>query len=152
MSPCYPSPCLPPRPHKSPLQDVLGAHLSTPAPGLHGAAGSHLGPRLLLPLSLLLQDQFQFCMEQLPLSLQGQGWRLEARRGLEEKAVLKGRGQGGYEKGRRAPPPNPSCPLTTAWEQAPPPNRSPAWGGAQSSAGLAPFLWALAACQGETRS
>lgn len=49
----------------------MGAHLSTPAPDLHGAARSHLGPRLLPPLSLLLQDQLQFCMEQLPLSLRG---------------------------------------------------------------------------------
>lgn len=53
----------------------MGTHLSTPTPDLHGAgaAGSHLGPRLLLPLSLLLQDQLQFCMEQLPLGL----WRTE---------------------------------------------------------------------------
>lgn len=51
----------------------MHTHLSTPAPDLHGAAGSHLGPKLLLPLSFLLQDQLQFCMEQLPLSLRGTG-------------------------------------------------------------------------------
>lgn len=49
----------------------MGTHLSTPAPDLHGAAGSHLGPRLPLLLALLLQDQLQFLMEQLPLSLWG---------------------------------------------------------------------------------
>ena len=100
MPQCHPTQCPPPRPHRSPLK---GTHLSTPAPGLHGAAGSPLGPRLLrFPLSLLLQDQLQFCMEQLPLSLWGQGCRLEAIQGkMGEKAGLKGRGQGGYEMGRR---------------------------------------------------
>lgn len=51
----------------------------------------------------------------------------------------------------KGPPP---LPLTAAWAQAPPPNRSPAWGvaQAQSSAGLTPFLWGLATCQEETRA
>ena len=71
----------------------------------------------------------------------------------EEKAGLKRRGQGGYETGRRALPlPNPRCPLTAACAQAPPPNRSPARGGTQSSVGLDTFLWGLAAYQGKTRS
>lgn len=59
-------------PTSLPRQDV-GAHLGAPAPGLHGAAGSRVGPGRLLPLSLLLQDQLQFCMEQLPLCLRGAG-------------------------------------------------------------------------------
>lgn len=49
----------------------MDTHLSTPAPDLHCAAGCHQSPRFPLPLSLLLQDELQFFMEQLPLSLQG---------------------------------------------------------------------------------
>lgn len=48
-------------------------------------------------------------------------------------------------------PPHPSCPLTAAWAQVFPPNRSPAPGATQLSAELPAFRWGLAACQGKIR-
>lgn len=150
MSSCCLSLCPPPRPPQVPLAEHVGCSPqrsgSWPpwrcweSPGPQAPASSL--PSAAEPASVL--HGAAVCE---PVGDREGGLRPggDARRRLG----VEGRGQDGYQKGRRAPHP---CPLTTAWAQAPPPNRSPAWGTAQPSAGLTPFLWGLAACQEETRA
>lgn len=134
--------CAPCSGSASPLGGHVGAHLSTPAPDLHGTAGRHLGPGLLLPLSLLLQDQLQFLMEQLPLSLwrtgmDAGGQRIQGKRtGFEGEVMVVSKGKRDPTPAVLSPLPGHRHPLLTGAQAGVPHSRL--WGSRPSSGVLLP--------------